>query len=204
MTKFCPLNCWRYLLAVLLVVGTTTSAAAGPHPLLQLSLEELFEVTVTSVNKTPQTYAEVPAAIFVISAEDIRRSTATSIPELLRLAPGVDARQIDASHWAVSIRGLNGEFADKLLVLVDGVSVFSSTFSGVNWDELDMALGEIERIEVVRGPGAVTWGVNAVNGVINIITRAASAEDGQRLSVAYGDNLRPWPAFLIAACWAMI
>lgn len=178
-------------LAVLLAGYSIVCAGALTNPLLELSLEQLFEIEVTSVNKTPQALAEVPTAIFVISAEDIRRSTATSLPELLRLAPGVDARRIDESHWAVSIRGFNSEFADKLLVLVDGVSVFSSIFSGVNWDELDMDFADIERIEVIRGPGAATWGVNAVNGVINIITRAARGDYDHRVSVAYGDNLRP-------------
>ncbi|MEL0082460.1 MAG: TonB-dependent receptor plug domain-containing protein, partial [Gammaproteobacteria bacterium] len=180
----------RTLLALLLA-GSLPAAGAESHRLLQLSLEELFQVKVTSVDKTAQSFEDIPAAVFVISAEEIRRSSATSLPELLRLAPGVDARQIDASHWAVSIRGFNSEFSDKLLVLVDGVSVFSSLFSGVHWDELDMDLAEIERIEVIRGPGATTWGVNAVNGVINIITRRADAGDSNRLSVAYGDNLRP-------------
>ena len=183
---------WHRALAMTLAGCFVAEAvSAKPHPLLELSLEQLFELEVTSVNKTPQMLAGVDAAVFVISAEDIRRSTATSVPELLRLAPGVDARQIDASHWAVSIRGFNSEFADKLLVLVDGVSVFSSTFSGVNWDELDMDLAEIDRIEVIRGPGAATWGVNAVNGVINIITQPADNTPGHRVSVAWGDNLRP-------------
>ncbi|MDF1819795.1 MAG: TonB-dependent receptor [Immundisolibacteraceae bacterium] len=183
---------WPGAVAILLAGCLGARAViAEPHPLLDLSLEQLFELEVTSVNKTPQALAGVDAAVFVISANDIRRSTATSVPELLRLAPGVDARQIDASHWAVSIRGFNSEFSDKLLVLVDGVSVFSSTFSGVNWDELDMDLAEIDRIEVIRGPGAATWGANAVNGVINILTRPAEDTLGHRVAVAWGDNLQP-------------
>ena len=161
------------------------------HPLLELSLEELFELEVTTVSRKPEPLADVASAVFIISSEDIRRSTATAIPELLRMAPGVDVRRIDASHWAVSVRGFNGDFVSNLLVLLDGVSVYRPTFSGVNWDELDLNLAEIERIEVVRGPGAATWGVNAVNGVINIITRSAAQTQGNRVSVQYGDNLRP-------------
>ncbi len=178
------------LLLVISVSLVMPVAAGAPHPLLQLSLEELFAVEITSVSRKPQSYADVASAIYVITAEDIHRSSADSLPELLMLAPGVDVRRIDASHWAVSVRGFNGEFANKLLVLLDGVAVYTPTFSGVNWDEQDIDLAEIERIEVIRGPGAATWGVNAVNGVINIVTRGGE-DQSRRVSLSYGDNLRP-------------
>ncbi|MBL4623505.1 MAG: TonB-dependent receptor [Immundisolibacteraceae bacterium] len=168
-----------------------SSSARQRHPLLALSLEELFELEVTTASRKPEQLADVASAVYIISSEDIRRSTATAVPELLRMAPGVDVRRVDASHWAVSVRGFNGDFVSNLLVLLDGVSVYRPTFSGVNWDELDLDLAEIERIEVVRGPGAATWGVNAVNGVINIITRSSTMSQGNRVSVQYGDNLRP-------------
>ena len=161
------------------------------HPLLDLSLEELFELEVTTASRKPEPLVDVASAVYIISSEQIRRSSAAAVPELLRMAPGVDVRRIDASHWAVSVRGFNGDFVSNLLVLLDGVSVYRPTFSGVNWDELDIDLANIERIEVVRGPGAATWGVNAVNGVINIITRSAATSQGTRVSVLAGDNLRP-------------
>ena len=190
-------NLRALICAFFVFVGLFSSVAlavddlSSGHPLLSLSLEELFELEVTTASRKPEQLADVASAVTIISSEDIRRSTATAVPELLRMAPGVDVRRVDASHWAVSVRGFNGDFVSNLLVLLDGVSVYRPTFSGVNWDELDLDLAEIERIEVVRGPGAATWGVNAVNGVINIITRSSAMSQGNRVSVRYGDNLRP-------------
>ncbi len=156
--------------------------------LTELSLEELMklEVTVTSAARHEQSLSKTPAAIFVISADDIRRSGATSIPEVLRLAPGVNVARLDSNRWAVSIRGFNGQFANKILVLVDGRSVYTPLFSGTWWDTLDVPLQDIERIEVIRGPGAALWGANAVNGIINIITRPASETQGNLASVTSG------------------
>jgi len=146
--------------------------------LLQLDLKELLDLEITSVSKKPQTVSKSAAAIFVITAEDIRRMGAQSIPDALRIAPGLQVAQVSANAWAVTARGANGRFANKLLVLVDGRTVYSPLFSGVFWDVQDTVLADVERIEVIRGPGAVVWGANAANGVINIITKSAAATQG--------------------------
>lgn len=160
--------------------------ALADVPLHEMSLEDLMQVEVTSVSKKKQTLAQTAAAAYVIKAEDIRRSGARSIPEALRLAPGVQVAAIGNNKWAVSIRGQADRFTNKLLVLVDGVSVYSPMFSGVVWEALDLPLENIERIEVVRGPGAATWGANAVNGVISIITRSAFGSLGGEVALAAG------------------
>jgi iron complex outermembrane receptor protein len=152
------------------------------------SLEDLMNVEVTSVSKSEQTLSRTASAIFVITAEDIARSGATNIPDLLRMVPGMDVAQINANTWAISARGLNDEFSNELLVMVDGRTVYLPTFGGVFWDVLDMPLDDIERIEVIRGPGGTIWGANAVNGVVNIITKKAADTHGG-LIVAGGGNL---------------
>ena len=156
----------------------------------KLSLEELMDVEVTSVSKRRLRVADAAAAIFVIGQEDIRRSAATSVPELLRMVAGVEVARIDANTWAVSIRGFNGRFSGKLLVLIDGRSVYSPLFSGVFWDAQDVVLEDIDRIEVIRGPGATVWGANAVNGVINIISKSAKDTQGVLLSGGAGTQER--------------
>jgi len=145
-------------------------------------------IKVTSVSKKEQTLSRTPAAIFVISAEDIRRSGARNVPDLLRMVPGMDVAQIDANTWAISARGLNGRFSNKLLVLIDGRTVYIPTFGGVFWDVLNLPLEDIERIEVIRGPGGSVWGTNAVNGVINILTKKASQTHGGLVD-AEGGNI---------------
>lgn len=157
---------------------------------LELSLEELMSVVVTSASKKSQTLAETAAAVYVITAEDIRRSGASNIPEALRLAPGVQVSSIGNNKWAVSIRGFADRFSNKLLVLVDGRSVYTPLFSGVLWESLDVPLESIARIEVIRGPGASIWGANAVNGVINILTRSPFDTLGSQVVVAAGSELR--------------
>lgn len=152
------------------------------------SIEDLMNIQVTSVSKKEQTLSRTAAAVFVITQEDIRRSGASNIPDLLRVVPGMDVAQIDSNTWAISARGFNEEFSNKLLVMVDGRSVYTPTFGGVFWDTLDMPIEDIERIEVIRGPGGTSWGANAVNGVVNIITRKASETKGG-LIVAGGGNL---------------
>jgi iron complex outermembrane receptor protein len=142
---------------------------------------------VTSVSKKERPLGRSPAAVFVLTHEDIRRSGLTSLPELLRLVPGLHVARIDGSKWAVSARGFNGRFANKLLVLIDGRTVYSPLYSGVYWDEVDVPLEDIERVEVIRGPGATMWGANAVNGVINIITRPAASTVGTSLSLTTGN-----------------
>lgn len=167
----------------------------------KFSLEELKNVEIVSVSKKLEKVSEVPAAVFVITQKDIRRSGATSIPEALRLAPGVHVARITSTDWAINIRGLNDEYANNLLVLIDGRSVYSHIYSGVFWDIQDTVMEDIERIEVIRGPGAAIWGANAVNGVINIITKHAQKTQGteavfvggseeQSASIRYGSDFR--------------
>jgi iron complex outermembrane receptor protein len=143
---------------------------------------ERMDSTITSVGKKAQRLSESAAAIYVITPEDIRRSGVTSIPEALRLAPGMDVARIDSNKWAISARGFNGRFANKLLVLMDGREVYNPSFGGVYWEVQDLPLEDIDRIEVIRGPGAALWGANAVNGVVNIITKNARDTQGGSLS----------------------
>jgi iron complex outermembrane receptor protein len=159
------------VVSLLLYGGHLTGLAQAAYPdYTTLSLEELMDIPITSVAKKTQKLVDTAAAVFVITQEDIHRSGVMSIPEALRLAPGVEVAHIDANKWAISIRGFNSLFANKLLVLMDGRSVYSPLFSGVFWDVQGTFLEDVERIEVIRGPGAALWGANAVNGVINIIT----------------------------------
>jgi len=153
--------------------------------LTSLPLEALMQLEVVTAGRQAQPLSEVAAAIFVITQEDIRRSGATTIPEALRLAPGVQVARLDANKWAISARGFNSRFATKLLVLVDGRTVYTPLFSGVFWDAQDTVIEDIDRIEVIRGPGGTLWGANAVNGVINIITKKARDTQGG-LAVAGG------------------
>jgi iron complex outermembrane receptor protein len=146
--------------------------------LTQLTLEELMEIEVISVAKKEQKLGEIAAAIFVITQEDIRRSGVTSIPEALRLAPGVTVSRIDGNSWAIGVRGFGSGFSRSLLVLIDGRSVYTPLFAGVYWDVQDTLLEDIDRIEVIRGSGGTIWGANAVNGVINIITKSATETQG--------------------------
>ena len=151
-----------------------------------MSIEDLMNIEITSASRKEQRAADVAAAVFVITHDDIRRSGMTTIPDLLRLAPGVKVAQINANKWAVSVRGFNGLYANKLLVLVDGRSVYNRIFSGVLWDAEDLMLDDIDRIEVIRGPGAAMWGANAVNGVINIVTKTAAETQGGLVRVEAG------------------
>jgi iron complex outermembrane recepter protein len=161
-------------------------AQNAPPDLTALKIEELMNVDVTSAAKKEQKLSQVPAAIFVITTEDIRRSGAFNIPDLLRMVPGLDVAQINPSTWAISSRGFNGEYSDKLLVLIDGRTVYTPSFSGVFWDAQDVPLDSIARIEVIRGPGASVWGTNAVNGVINITTKSARETQGGTLTANGG------------------
>lgn len=156
------------------------------EPFLELGLQEVLQLEITSVSKKPQTISQSAAAVFVITGDDIRRAGAQNIPDALRLAPGINVAQISSNAWAISARGPNGRFANKLLVMIDGRSVYSPLFSGVFWDTQDTVLADIERIEVIRGPGASLWGANAVNGVINIITKSAAATQGSLIDVSVG------------------
>ncbi len=153
-------------------------AQTPPGDLTQVSIENLMNMEVTSVSKKEQKLSQVAAAIYVITQEDIRHSGATNIPDLLRMVPGMNVAQINSSTWAISARGFNFQFASKLLVLIDGRAVYTPLFGGVNWDTQDVPLEDIERIEVIRGPGGAVWGANAVDGVINIISKKAEATPG--------------------------
>src|ERR1700739_3027397 len=184
------------ILGLFVIAGTELNLTAqgkfngqnSPQDLNQLNLEQLGSIEVTTVTKEPEQIWRVPAAVFVITQEDIRRSGATSIPEALRLAPGVEVGRIDADHWSVAIRGFAGQFSKNLLVLIDGRSVYTPLFSGVYWDVQNVMLEDSERIEVIRGPGGTIWGANAVDGVINIFTKKASETLGGLL-VAQGGNI---------------
>jgi iron complex outermembrane receptor protein len=171
-------------------VALATTEQPRETDFLSMPLEDLMNIEITSVSKKSQRLSDAAAAVFVITQEDIRRSGVTSIPEALRMAPGVQVARIDANKWAVSIRGLNGRFANKLLVLMDGRSLYSPLFAGVYWEVQDTPLEDIERIEVIRGPDAALWGANAVNGVINIITKSADATLGGMVSAGAGSQER--------------
>lgn len=190
-TSFKKRACRSLGMATLLVILAGAGMAAAQvaaDDLTQLSIEDLMDVEIFSASKKTQKLLDTPAAAFVITREDIRRSGATSIPEVLRMAPGVEVTQISASEWAISIRGFNNRFADNLLVLIDGRSVYTPLFSGVYWGAQGVLLEDVESIEVVRGPGGALWGANAVNGVINIRTRQARDTQGGLATVLEGNQ----------------
>ena len=168
------------------LLGLAPAAAPGAG-LADLTLEELANLEVTSVSRRAERLPQAPASIFVITGEDIRRSGATSLPEALRLAPNLQVARIDATQYAISARGFNNAVGNKLLVLIDGRTVYTPLFSGVFWDQQDVMLEDVERIEVISGPGATLWGANAVNGVINVITRPSSDTHGVLVSAGAGN-----------------
>ncbi len=180
----------RFSLFALVLSLTSPFISVSSSEVLDLSLEELLQMKVTTAGKKSQTLSNVAAAVYVISNEDIRRSTATTIPELLRMVPGMSVGRLNNGEWAVSARGDNGVYANQLLVLIDGRSVYTPIFAGVWWDEQDVLLEDIERIEIVLGPGASIWGANAVNGVVNIITKNASETQGGIVAVSGGTEER--------------
>jgi iron complex outermembrane receptor protein len=168
--------------------GQTAETDQTDHASLkQLSLEQLGNLKVTTASKEPEEIWQTPAAIFVLSHEDIRRSGATSIPEVLRLVPGVEVARIDSSTWAVGIRGFGSGFSKSVLVLIDGRNVYTPLFAGVNWKLQNVMIEDIDRIEVIRGPGGTIWGTNAVNGVINIITKNSKDTKGALVAVGGGN-----------------
>ena len=183
-----------FVSALLMYGGALSPAHADNTPssigeLKQLNVEDLMNVEVTSVTRHPEKLIEAASAIQVITQEDIRRSGATSIPEALRLADNLQVAQKNSHDWAISARGFNTALANKLLVMIDGRTVYTPLYSGVFWDVQDYVLADIDRIEVISGPGGTLWGANAVNGVINIITK--SAKDTQGLYVQAGGGSRP-------------
>ncbi|MBF0495257.1 MAG: TonB-dependent receptor [Deltaproteobacteria bacterium] len=175
---------------ILLAPWAEAAATEPPTNLASMSLQELMEIEIVSVAKKPETLSQSAAAVYVITQDDIRRSGATCIPEALRLAPGVEVARIDTNQWAITIRGFNQFFSSKLLVMMDGRTIYTHLFSGVYWDQQDTIMEDIERIEVVRGPGAALWGANAVNGVINIITKKSKDTQGGLATVSGGTQER--------------
>lgn len=183
----------RTVLWVAWTFGISVGATAAEIPstsLTDLSLEELANVQISSVSKKAELLSDAPAAAYVITRDDIDRSGATSIPEMLRLAPNLQVAQVSSSAYAISARGFNGPLANKLLVLIDGRSVYSPLYAGVYWDMQDVPSEDIARVEVISGPGATLWGANAVNGVINIITRPSADTQGGLLTLGAGDRER--------------
>lgn len=182
--------CLLWLLSALTtpVLRGDPPAATGPAALKKLSLEELSEIEVTTPSKEPAKAFQSPAAIYVITGDDIRHSGATTIPEALRLAPGVEVSRIDANKWAIGIRGFGTRLSRSVLVLIDGRTVYTTLFAGTYWEVQDTMLEDIDRIEVIRGPGGTIWGPNAVNGVINIITKSSKATQGTLASAGGGNE----------------
>src|ERR1700733_9000001 len=170
-------------------LGAPQQAPQPPAPggLADASLEDLMNIEVTSVSKKAQRLSSTAASVFVITSEDIRRS-GLELPEVLRLAPGVQVARVEAGRWAVAIRGFNNDFSNKLMVLIDGRSIYSEVNPGVMWDMVHVAPDDIERIEVIRGPNAALWGENAVNGVISIITRSSKATQGGLITAEGGSE----------------
>jgi len=188
-----------FFVLLILFSGAFQSQAADPEhhgqaekselpDFSHMSIEELMEVEIVSLMKKPSPISKSAAAVFVISQEDIRRSGVTSIPEALRMAPGINVARIDSNKWAITARGFNDRYSSKLLVMIDGRTIYTPFFAGVYWELQDYALEDIERIEVIRGPGGSLWGANAVNGVINIITKKSQDTQGALASLAVGSE----------------
>ena len=176
--------------ALLATPGAMAAVPAQSDDIAELSLEELANIEVTSVSRRAESLSDAAASIFVITGNEIRRSGAQSLPEALRLAPNLQVARVDARNYAVTARGYASPFENKLLVLIDGRTVYSPLFSGVYWDVQDVVLDDVERIEVISGPGATLWGANAVNGVINIVTKPAAATQGALLATTLGKDAR--------------
>lgn len=158
--------------------------------LKQLSLEELMNIDITIVSKQSEPWFEAPASVYIITNEQIKRSGVKSIPEALRLAPNLSVAQVNSSQWAISARGFNNVLANKLLVMIDGRSVYTPLYDGVFWDVNDVLLEDIDRIEVISGPGGNLWGANAVNGIINITTKNSKETKGLFVEAGAGNERR--------------
>jgi iron complex outermembrane recepter protein len=186
-----PAHVWPGLAATAVLCALQVHAQrptdASAVNLLALSLEELSDIRVFSVSREPEPLADAPSSIYVITNEQIRRSGATNIGEALRLAPNLQVARLNSVGYAITARGFANSLANKLLVLIDGRTIYTPLFSGVFWDQQDLVLADVERIEVVSGPGATLWGANAVNGVINIITRSAVDTQGGLVAAGAGN-----------------
>src|SRR5258705_2830500 len=178
------------LVGIVLLVAPLAAAEIDeqrPSNLTELTLEQLGDIEVTTVSKRPEEIWRTAAAVHVITHDDIMRSGATSIPEVLRLAPGVEVARIDSVHWSIGVRGFGDQFSKSLLVLIDGRSIYTPPFAGMYWPAHDALLEDVDRIEVIRGPGGTIWGADAVSGVINIITRAAADTHGTMVVAGSGN-----------------
>jgi iron complex outermembrane receptor protein len=187
---------WRLSILTSLAIALAGLCRSGDTPpqlpgdLTEVSLETLMNLEVSSPGRKEQKLSQTAGAVYVITQEDIRRSGVDSIPEVLRMVPGLQVARIDASSWSVTARGFAGQFADKVLVLIDGRTIYNHLNAGVYWEQNTVPLGDIERIEVIRGPGATMWGANAMNGVINIITKPARETQGLAIETAGGSEER--------------
>jgi iron complex outermembrane receptor protein len=171
-----------------MAVPSTARTQDRPQDLSALSLEELAAIETTTSTRAPTALSKVPAAVFVITQDDIRRSGVTSIPDALRLAPGVQVARIDANKWAIGVRGFGSRLSRSMLVLIDGRAVYTPLFAGTYWEVQDTLLEDIDRIEVVLGPGGTLWGANAVNGIVNIITKGAQDTQGMLVATEGGSE----------------
>ena len=176
--------------AILVVLPAALPAGAEDRPLSELTIEELLSVQVFSAVKRPQALRDAPAALYVIGPRDLLETGHRSIPEALRLAPGLHVARLDASTWGITARGLNDRWNSRTLILVDGRSVYEPSFGGASWLEVDYVLDDLESIEVIRGPGGSLWGANAVHGVINVNTKSARDTQGWLLRVGGGTEER--------------
>ncbi|MBV8939642.1 MAG: TonB-dependent receptor [Alphaproteobacteria bacterium] len=181
----------KFISSVFPMIFLAAAAQAQQTAPVDSEMEEILsldiaDLTVTSASKREQKLSDVPAAIYVISHEDLHRAGITSIPEALRMVPGMEVAQTASNAWAVSARGFNSAFANKLLVLIDGRTIYTPIFSGTYWDDQSVPIEDIDRIEVIRGPGASLYGANAVDGIINIITKSAADTQGNMVSAGGG------------------
>ena len=186
--KRLPIGSSATIAALLAASSHGLAATLSSEPLSELSLEELGNVEITSVSRRAEPLSEAAASVYVITADDIRRSGATRLPEALRLAPNLQVARVNANSYAISARGFNNALGNKLLVLIDGRTVYTPLFSGVFWDSQQVMLADVERIEVISGPGGTLWGANAVNGIINVITRHASETQGGLIALSGGED----------------
>ena len=184
-----------FLLALILPLYGQPQAVSNVEPVEDLSVEEILGLQVTSVGRKAQQVANAPASVYVITQEEIRRSGATTIPDILRIVPGLVVARINGNNWGISSRGGTRQFANKMQVMIDGRPVYNRLFSGVYWDSQDLLIEDIDRIEVVRGTGSVVWGSNAVNGVIHIITKAAQDTQGSQMTLGTGNEERAFSSY---------
>jgi len=194
--------CWIALMVVAAPSGWAEDTPVDPSALMaadsatykKLSLEELMNIEVTSASKRPEKISQTASAIQAINGQDIRRSGATNLPEALRLLPNLQVAQANANQWAISARGFNNTLANKMLVLIDGRAVYTPLHAGVLWDAQNVMLEDVERIEAISGPGGTLWGANAVNGVINVVTKSARETQGTYAEGGIGTSLQNFAA----------